>query len=68
MVSQTAYGAVYLGPNADSSGNVSTINFPISDNRAASVTLGLGGGGVLYADYNAPTGNTTHLLFEPPWV
>ena len=63
VTNQTVAGRVFLGPNPEASPSSSTLYFPVGDNRATGVTLGLGSGGTLSATYVAPSG-TTDLVFD----
>ena len=65
MTAQTSAGYVSLRPVATASPTASTINFPLSDNRANGVAVTLGAGGTLSAVYKGgPGGATTALLFD----
>jgi spore germination protein YaaH len=65
VTAQTSLGYVYLGPIATNNPTSSTLNFPVSDDRANGVTVAIGPGGTLSATYVAPTaGKTTQLIFD----
>jgi hypothetical protein len=64
VTNQTAAGFVYLGPDATTSPTSSTLNFPIGDTRANGVTVAVSTLGRLSATYGAPSGKTTHLVFD----
>jgi hypothetical protein len=62
---QTSLGFLYLGPTAMNDPTSSTLNFPLNDDRANSVTVSLGTGGILWATYAAPTlGPTADVIFD----
>ena len=63
VTNQTNAGYVFLGPNPTANPTSSTLYFPVGDNRATGVTLGLGAGGTLSATYVAGMG-TTDLVFD----
>jgi outer membrane protein assembly factor BamB len=65
VTGQTAAGLIALGPTMTPSGETTTINFVVGDNRANNVTLGLAPGGTLSAVYRSTTaGATVHLIFD----
>ena len=64
VTGQTAHGFVFLGPVPTNSPTSSTINFPLGDNRANGVTVGLGSGGTLSATFVATAGARTNLVFD----
>jgi alpha-tubulin suppressor-like RCC1 family protein len=64
VTGQTAAGYVFLGPDATNAPGSSTLNFPLGDDRANAVTVGLGAGGTLSATYIAKAGHTTNLIFD----
>jgi outer membrane protein assembly factor BamB len=65
VTQQTSLGFLYLGPVAMNNPTSSTLNFPMSDDRANAVTVDLGGGGILSATYAAPTlGQSAHVIFD----
>src|ERR1035437_176682 len=51
VTSQTSGGYLYVGPNAANNPTSSTLNFPVSDDRANGVTVALGSGGTLSVTY-----------------
>ncbi len=64
VTGQSARGFIALGPTVLSEPDFSTLNFPIADNRANNVTVGLGPDGTLQAVYAAARGATTNLVFD----
>ena len=62
VTGQTKGGYVVLAPAAG--GSTSTLNFPVGDTRANTVTIPLGASGTLSATYKATAGATTHLVFD----
>ncbi len=62
VTGQTKAGYIVLAPAAG--GSTSTINFPVGDTRANSVTIPLGSSGTLNAVYKAAAGGRTHLVFD----
>jgi type II secretory pathway pseudopilin PulG len=59
VTNQKAAGWVYLGPTIDSEPGSSTINFPVSDNRANGLTVALSGTGTVDAWYRGATSSAT---------
>ena len=65
VTNQTSLGYLYLGPSPMNNPTSSTLNFPLGDDRANSVTVALGAGGTLSATYSAPTlGPTANVIFD----
>ena len=65
VTSQSSPGYLYVGPNATNDPTSSTLNFPVSDDRANGVTVALGTGGTLSVTFVAPSpGPTTHVIFD----
>jgi hypothetical protein len=65
VTQQTAIGFLYMGPTAVDNPTSSTLNFPINDDRANSVTVALAGDGSLSVTYAAPTyGPTADVVFD----
>jgi hypothetical protein len=65
VTNQTAAGFLYIGPVATNNPTSSTLNFPLGDDRANGVTVGLGAGGTLSATYAASTtGPTAQVIFD----
>jgi hypothetical protein len=65
VTNQTSLGYLYLGPSPLNNPTSSTLNFPLGDDRANSVTVALGAGGTLSATYSAPTlGPTANVIFD----
>jgi hypothetical protein len=64
VTSQTSGGYLYIGPNATNYPTSSTLNFPVSDDRANAVTVALGGGtlSVTYVPATSPA--TAHVIFD----
>jgi hypothetical protein len=58
-------GYLYIGPVAVNYPTSSTLNFPLSDDRANAVTVALGAGGTLSVTYVAPDNSAaTHVIFD----
>jgi hypothetical protein len=65
VTAQTSNGYLFIGPVAMNDPTSSTLNFPVSDDRANGVTVSLGAGGTLSVTFVAPTtGPTAHVLFD----
>ena len=65
VAQQTAAGYLYIGPLALNNPTSSTLNFPVSDNRANGVTVALSGSGTLSVTYVASTLTpTTQVIFD----
>ena len=65
VTQQTSLGFLYIGPAAANNPTSSTLNFPVGDDRANAVTVGVGQGGTLSITYAAPTlGPTAHVIFD----
>src|ERR1035437_6505138 len=64
VTGQTALGYLYVGPNATNNPTSSTLNFPLGDDRANSVTVALCGGGTLSVTYVAVPGATAQVIFD----
>jgi spore germination protein YaaH/uncharacterized membrane protein YoaK (UPF0700 family) len=65
VTGQSSPGYLYVGPNATNNPTSSTLNFPLNDDRANGVTVGLGFGGTLSVTYAAPTlGPTANVVFD----
>jgi hypothetical protein len=64
VTGQSAGGSLFAGPVANNNPGTSTLNFPVHDNRANAVTVGLGGGGTLSVTYSGPLGATTNVVFD----
>jgi hypothetical protein len=65
VTGQTSLGFLYIGPTPMNDPTSSTLNFPLGDDRANGITVALGGGGVLWVTYAAPTlGKTAHVIFD----
>ncbi len=65
VADQSQRGFVFVGPTASSNPTSSTLNFPVSDNRANGVTVALNGSGELAAVYVSPVaGATTNLILD----
>jgi hypothetical protein len=65
VTSQSSPGYLYVGPTATNDPTSSTLNFPVSDDRANGVTVALGTGGTLSVTFVAPSpGPTTHVIFD----
>jgi hypothetical protein len=65
VTGQSSPGYLYIGPVAMNDPTSSTLNFPMSDDRANAVAVALGTGGTLSITYAAPTsGPTAHVIFD----
>jgi hypothetical protein len=65
VTGQTSLGFLFIGPAAANSPTSSTLNFPVGDDRANGVTVGVGQGGTLSITYAAPTlGAIAHVIFD----
>jgi outer membrane protein assembly factor BamB len=65
VTQQNSRGFVFVGPDPANDPSSSSLNFPVGDDRACGVTVGLGGAGTLSATYAAPTlGKSAHLIFD----
>jgi hypothetical protein len=65
VTQQSALGFLYVGPAAMNNPTSSTLNFPLSDDRANSVDVALSTDGKLSVTYAAPTsGPTAHAIFD----
>jgi hypothetical protein len=64
VTDETAYWAIYIGPDPIAYPGSSTLNFVEGDIRANNVTVALSSTGHLAATYMAPPGATTNLVFD----
>jgi hypothetical protein len=65
VTGQTSGGFLFLGPESTNDPTSSTLNFPVSDDRANGVTVALGTGGKLSVTFVAPApGPTAHVIFD----
>ena len=65
VTSQTSLGFLYIGPNQQNDPTSSTLNFPLGDDRANAVIVGLNNQGKLWVTYAAPTlGPTANVIFD----
>ena len=65
VTGQTSLGYLFAGPNGTDNPTSSTLNFPLADDRANGVTVGLASNGMLTITYVAPTSTpTTHVIFD----
>jgi len=65
VTGQTWPGWLTVTPEAQADPPTSTLNFPVGDNRANTVTVPLGSGGTLAVVYNGgPSSATTHVIFD----
>jgi hypothetical protein len=64
ITEQTGDGWLTVSPTPTTEASPSTINFPLSDNRANNVTIVLGPGGTLSATLKSAAGKTTQLIFD----
>ena len=65
VTKQSSAGYVFVGPSASSNPTSSTLNFPVKDDRANNVTVGLDGDGNLSVVFVGSTASaTTDLIFD----
>jgi hypothetical protein len=65
VTGQTSSGYLFIGPVATNDPTSSTLNFPVSDDRANGVTVALGAGGTLSITFVAPaSGPIAHVIFD----
>ncbi len=65
VTQQTSAGFLFVGPTSMDNPTSSTLNFPMGDDRANSVTVALSSSGVLFVTYAAASlGPTAHVLFD----
>jgi hypothetical protein len=64
VTKQTYMGWLALTTAATNYPSVSTLNFPVNDNRATGVTVPLSSTGKLSVTYGAISGATTHVVFD----
>jgi spore germination protein YaaH len=65
VTAQNSPGYLYIGPNATNDPTSSTLNFPVADDRANSVTVALGSGGTLSVTFiGSGSGAGTHVVFD----
>jgi spore germination protein YaaH len=65
VTAQSSGGYLYVGPVATNNPTSSTLNFPLSDDRANGVTVALGSGGTLSVTYVASASSaSTHVIFD----
>jgi hypothetical protein len=65
VTQQSSLGYLAIGPVAQNNPTSSTLNFPVADDRANSVTVALSGTGTLSVTYAAPTlGPTAQVIFD----
>jgi hypothetical protein len=65
VTQQASLGFLYVGPQAADYPTSSTLNFPLKDDRANSVTVALNQYGQLYVTYAAPElSPTSHAIFD----
>ena len=65
VTGQTSSGYLFLGPGPNNDPTSSTLNFPLGDDRANGVTVGLSPGGALSVTFVAPApGPTAHVVFD----
>jgi hypothetical protein len=65
VTGQTSGGYLYIGPTAVNNPTNSTLNFPVGDDRANGVTVGLSSTGTLSITFVAPhDGPTAHAIFD----
>jgi hypothetical protein len=65
ITQQSSPGYLYIGPVTMNNPTSSTLNFPMSDDRANAVTVALGPGGTLSITYAATSsGKTAHVIFD----
>jgi len=65
VTGQNYLGYLFIGPVAQDNPTSSTLNFPLGDDRANAVTVGLSPSGTLSVTYAAPVlGKTAHAVFD----
>jgi hypothetical protein len=65
VTAQTSGGYLFIGPVAVNDPTSSALNFPVGDDRANGVTVGLGPGGTLSVTFVASAGAATaHVIFD----
>ena len=64
VTAQTGAGWVTVSPTPSANASPSTVNFPLGDDRANNVTIGLGPSGNLSAVYASAPGRTAHVAFD----
>ena len=64
VTKQTSAGYVTLSNQSTSSPSTSTLNFPLSDNRANGVSVALTANGMLWAVYKGSAGSHVDLVFD----
>ena len=65
VTGQTSNGYLFIGPTATNNPTSSTLNFPVADDRANAVTVGLGTGGTLSTTFVAPSsGQSAFVIFD----
>jgi hypothetical protein len=65
VTGQTSSGYLFLGPASNNDPTSSTLNFPVGDDRANGVTVGLSPTGTLSVTFVAPaSGPTAHVIFD----
>ena len=65
VTGQTSGGYMFIGPSPTPNPTSSTLNFPVADDRANAVTVGLGTGGTLSITFVAPSnGPSAYAIFD----
>ncbi|MGZ6314377.1 MAG: hypothetical protein ACXWNI_01965, partial [Candidatus Limnocylindrales bacterium] len=65
VTGQTSNGYLFLGPVATNNPTSSTLNFPVADDRANAVTVGVDGAGKLWVTFVAPiAARTANVVFD----
>jgi hypothetical protein len=65
VTGETASGLIALGPTMTATGDTTTLNFVVGENRANNVTVALGPGGTLAAVYRSSTaGASVNVIFD----
>jgi hypothetical protein len=65
VTEQSSRGGIYLGPVSNASPTIFTLDFPVGDNRANSVTMMLGTGGKLFFTFvGASAGQAAQVIFD----
>jgi len=65
VTGQTSSGYFFIGPVATNNPTSSTLNFPLGDDRANTVTVALGAGGTISITFVAPSnGPSAHAIFD----
>jgi outer membrane protein assembly factor BamB len=65
VTGQSSRGFLFIGPNPTDNPTSSTLNFPLGDDRADGLTVGLGAGGTLSVTLVSPSpGQSAQVVFD----